>query len=198
MPTTANHQIPTPETTELATIPAHMKAMADKVDSELDRIGLNQMIGVDPGKVLIANSSGVVTPRSITGHATVNDAGVLELTQNAVDTAEIKDLAVTTSKIGNGAVTRSKMGSWFQAYTINTPGSVSSGGVTAAIIDHYLGHTNYIALASPLTSGWMNVSWGKGNLIGQEPQDRLTILARNPTTSTISSPSFSVLILGLA
>lgn len=198
MPTTANHQIPTPETTELATIPAHMKAMADKIDSELDRINLSQIVGVDPGKVLIANASGVVTPQSITGDANVSEAGVLEITPLAVDTAELNDSAVTTSKIGTGAVTRSKMGPWFKVYTLTTSGTVAAGGITGAIVNHDLGHTNYMALVTPLTSGWMNVSWGKGNLIGQDPQNTATVLARNTTSSGISSPSFSMLILGLA
>lgn len=198
MPTSANHHIPTPESTNLATIPADMKAMADKIDSELDAIGLNQITGVSPGKVLIANSSGVVTPRTVGGDATVSDTGVLDISPLAVGTNELADSAVTTAKISNGSITKAKMGSWFQVHKVTASGTISSGNIGVAILSHSLGHTNYVALLTVESSGSMAVSWNKGNLIGQDSQNQLTVWCKNTSNASVTSPTFTVLLMSLA
>lgn len=119
MPTTASHAIPYPQGTDDATVPAHMQALAEKVDTELDAIAPAQIVGVTAGKLLIANGDGVVTGVAMSGDGTITPAGdfqlgtgVVEATElgpKAVTTAKLDDLAVAEGKLANDSVTASKI-----------------------------------------------------------------------------------------
>jgi hypothetical protein len=111
-----------------------MQASMEAVDAELDNIAPAQIVGVTAGRLLLANSSGVVTGTAISGDATISNTGVLtigddkikqsmidnnavgrdQLADNAVGTNEIEDAKVTGQKIANGAVTRSKLSGFIQ------------------------------------------------------------------------------------
>jgi hypothetical protein len=118
MPETENHDIPYPDTGDDAKVPADMQALAEQVDSELDDIAPSQIQNQTAGKLLIANSSGVITGTAMSGDVTISDAGVTEigagkvgateLGTKAVETAKINDSAVTEGKTADGAITSRK------------------------------------------------------------------------------------------
>lgn len=211
MDSSANHDIPFPEGNDLATIPAHMEAMANQIDSELDNIAPNQITGVAAGKLLVANASGVLTPQTISGDATISNAGVLEVGAGKIDTAELKDSAVTTAKIGTGAITGPKIvdGSVSLAKTkmraaTVTVSSMANGEYGFAQHYHGLGHTNYIAMvaAEGTIFSTFEVSWKKGRLFSSEgsyePETTILVTARNLTGSTQPAVKVSVLVVDLS
>jgi hypothetical protein len=71
------------------------------------------------GQVLVANASGVITPRTMSGDATLSNTGVLtlaadsvgnsELAAASVDTGELVNSSVTTAKIADANVTSRKL-----------------------------------------------------------------------------------------
>ncbi len=61
------------------------------------------------GQILIGDASNVPTANTMSGDATLSNAGVLDLSNGAVETSEIADGAVTTIKINDGAVTTAKI-----------------------------------------------------------------------------------------
>ncbi|MEM9829880.1 MAG: hypothetical protein AAF944_04545 [Bacteroidota bacterium] len=63
------------------------------------------------GELLIGNVSGVATPVSLSGDATLNADGTLTITLDAVTTDKIINQAITTAKLANNAVTREKINS---------------------------------------------------------------------------------------
>ncbi|HTU14204.1 MAG TPA: hypothetical protein VMF31_03315, partial [Solirubrobacterales bacterium] len=133
----------------------------------------------------------------IMGDATISSSGDLQIAGSAVDTPEIKDRAVSTAKLGDGSVTRGKMAPWFQPKTVAVPGSFTDGTYSAVIVGHSIGHTNYIASVTPQASLPLVVTYTKGNLIGQDPGEQITVWFKNVSGSTISNFSLSVLVLGL-
>ncbi|HTU16327.1 MAG TPA: hypothetical protein VMF31_14155 [Solirubrobacterales bacterium] len=206
MPTSANHGIVTPEPSDLATIPTHLKAMADQIDSELDAIAPHQITGVGAGKLLIANASGVVTPRTVTGDATISDTGGLKIGGSKVDTAELKDSAVTTVKLENGAVTTPKIvdrsvslvKTKMRAGTV-TIGSTPNGTFGTADFEHGIGHTNYFALIS-LDGGMIfRIGWGKGKFYDPhgdtDPENMMSVYGFNSSGSTVPAQKVSILII---
>jgi hypothetical protein len=61
------------------------------------------------GRILIGNASNIATEQAVSGDATISNTGVLDISNNAVETSEINDLAVTTAKIADNAVTGEKI-----------------------------------------------------------------------------------------
>lgn len=110
MPTTTNHGLPYPEGSDPAVVPADMQDLAEAVDTELDDIDLGQITGAGNGQLLIANSSGVITGRTVSGDITLSDAGVAQIGASKVVESKINNGAVTVNKIGTGAVNASKLG----------------------------------------------------------------------------------------
>lgn len=86
-----------------------MQALADRVDNRLDNIAPGQITGVAAGRLLIANGSGVVTGVALSGDATINSAGVLEIGAAKVGAIELADQAVTTAKVDASAITTPKV-----------------------------------------------------------------------------------------
>lgn len=80
--------------------------MAEKIDAELDAIAPGQIAGVGAGQVLIADPSGVLTPRTFGGDATISATGTVAIEPSKVDTQKLSDAAVTSGKIATGAVLR--------------------------------------------------------------------------------------------
>lgn len=206
----ANHEIPTPSLSDPATISAHMELMANSIDSLLDTIAPAQIVGVAPSKLLVANASGVLTPQTIGGDATISSAGVLEIGANKIDTPELKDSAVTTAKIGNGAITNPKIvdravslaKTKMKAATF-TISSIDNATYGWADYGHNLGHTNYIAIVSvERTVETFELSWKKGEFFNFEGDyDRANILSvhvRNLTGSVQTSVKVSVLLIDLS
>lgn len=62
------------------------------------------------GKIWIGNASNVATEQTISGDATINNSGVIDLSNDAIETSEINNNAVTGSKINiAGNITGSMM-----------------------------------------------------------------------------------------
>ncbi|HTU14203.1 MAG TPA: hypothetical protein VMF31_03310 [Solirubrobacterales bacterium] len=155
MPLSASHGIPTPAGSDPATIPTHLKAMADKIDSELDAIAPSQITGAVAGQLLIANASGVIIAQAITGDASISSSGALKIGTAKVDTPEIKDSAVTSAKTADGAVIRRHIPKTFiqtkRILIINQPsgGSPVEHSVTW---DTPFPNTSYTVVASLLNT----------------------------------------------
>ncbi len=109
--TGAPHFLPYPEADDNNNVPADMKALAEKVDSELDAIAPGQLVGGAAGKLLICGSTGAGAFKAMSGDATIDKEGNLQLGAGVVDTATLADKAVTTAKVDDGAVTSAKLGS---------------------------------------------------------------------------------------
>lgn len=119
MPTTPVHSLPYPADSDPADVPGDLAALAEAVDSKLDAITPGQITGATSGQLLIANSSGVVTARTVTGDVTVSNTGVTDIAASAVGTPELANSAVTTAKIDNGAVTAAKLTATYYRQEIN-------------------------------------------------------------------------------
>lgn len=61
------------------------------------------------GQILVANASGVITNRTMSGDATISNTGVITLTNDSVNAAKIAAGAVGTSEVADGAVTNAKL-----------------------------------------------------------------------------------------
>lgn len=61
------------------------------------------------GRIWIGDGSGVPVERQLGGDGTISNTGVLDLSDNAVETSEINNLAVTTAKIADNAVDGTKI-----------------------------------------------------------------------------------------
>lgn len=114
MPTTDSHSLPYPSESDPADVPADIGALAEAVDAKLDDVNASQITGATSGQILVANSSGVVTPRTASGDVTVSNTGVTAIGTGAVTANKIGSAAVTTAKIDDGAVTSAKLSSNLQ------------------------------------------------------------------------------------
>lgn len=119
MPTTSVHSLPYPADSDPADVPGDLAALAEAVDSKLDDITPGQITGATSGQLLIANSSGVITARTVTGDVTISDTGVTNIASGAVGTNDLANSAVTTAKIDNGAVTAAKLTATYYRQEIN-------------------------------------------------------------------------------
>lgn len=107
MPETAGHKLPYPTEELAADVPKDIKALAEKVNSELDLIAPKQITGVAKKQLLIANSSGVVTAVTASGDVTNDEAGVFTVGDGKITSQKMKptvgvkassgDLTLTTS-----------------------------------------------------------------------------------------------------
>jgi hypothetical protein len=61
------------------------------------------------GNIWIGDGSNLAIERVMSGDATISNTGVLDLSDNAVETSEIQDAAVTTDKIADNSVTGTKI-----------------------------------------------------------------------------------------
>ena len=64
---------------------------------------------LNDGQVYVGNGSNVATGVTASGDATISNTGVIDLTNNAVETDEITDGAVTTAKIDGDAIDNTKL-----------------------------------------------------------------------------------------
>ncbi len=97
------------------------------------------------GQIWIGNASNAPAPQTMSGDATISNAGVLDLNTGAVETSEIADAAVTTVKIADNAVEGNKIN-----ITGNTNGSLM-----------YYNGTDWLNLA-PGTAGQILQTNGAG------------------------------------
>lgn len=133
MPTTPNHSLRYPDGTDSALVPADMENLAEDVDDALDNIGLGQITGANAGELLIANSSGVVTGRSVSGDITVSDTGVTQIGNQKVGNAQVKnDAAIAHTKLASINAGRMLMGNGSNVPTataMSGDATLSSSGV---------------------------------------------------------------------
>jgi hypothetical protein len=61
------------------------------------------------GQILVANASGVVTGRTLSGDATISNTGVITIANGAVNAAKIAAGAVGSSELASNAVTNAKV-----------------------------------------------------------------------------------------
>ncbi len=91
--------------------------------------------------IFIGSATGVATGVAMSGDATINNAGVLTIEPNAIETNEIVDNAVTSAKINDGeiidadvsgaaAITGTKINPDFGAQNISSTGTLASGNAT--------------------------------------------------------------------
>lgn len=109
MPTTESHSLPYPDASDPADVPADIAALAEAVDGKLDDIDASQITGATSGQILVADSSGVVTPRTASGDVTVSNTGATTIGNGAVNAAKLGSGAVTTAKLDDSAVTSGKI-----------------------------------------------------------------------------------------
>ncbi|WP_339339069.1 MULTISPECIES: hypothetical protein, partial [unclassified Croceitalea] len=64
---------------------------------------------LNDGQIYVGNGSNVATGVTASGDATISNTGVVDLTNNAVETDEITDGAVTTAKIDGDAIDNTKL-----------------------------------------------------------------------------------------
>ncbi|WP_350291400.1 hypothetical protein, partial [uncultured Croceitalea sp.] len=64
---------------------------------------------LNDGQIYVGNGSNVATGVTASGDATISNTGVIDLTNNAVETDEITDGAVTTAKIDGDAIDNTKL-----------------------------------------------------------------------------------------
>lgn len=62
-------------------------------------IGLAKLAAGSSGQIIVCNTSGVPTYRTLSGDATISDTGVVTLTPNSVDTTALQNGAATASKV---------------------------------------------------------------------------------------------------
>ena len=62
-------------------------------------LGLDKLVAGTAGQIIVANGTGVPTYVSMSGDATINTAGSLQLAANSVGTAELANQAVTLDKL---------------------------------------------------------------------------------------------------
>lgn len=156
------------------------KNLADDTDAALMDIKPNQIADVDPGQLLIANASGVVTAVTISGHATISDEGELLIGTGQVGTEELASESVTTGKIDDEAVTRVKTSGFIQTKRqafVNLPASnISEISITW---DATFGNTNYTPVVSLLCAGG-NALFGLGILrISEKTATGIKIMVAN-------------------
>ncbi len=198
MPTSANHDIPTPSSNDYPQVADHLMAMAEQIDSELDAIAPQQIHGVSAGRMLTTSSTGSVTSRAISGDATIDNTGVLTIGGIKVDTPDLKDSAVKVAKIRNGVVTKQKMAPWFNPFSVTISGTYPNGSFGYALVKHELGHTNYTALVTCQGLQPMDVAWFKGSYVGYDQEYNLVVRFQNNTGSSVANPALSVLVMNLS
>jgi hypothetical protein len=134
MPTTPSHDLPYPEASDPADVPADIAALAEAVDAKLDDVDASQITGATSGQVLVADGSGVVTPRTVSGDLTLSNTGDAQIGSGAVGTTEIASSAVTTAKIDTGAVTETKIGSAAVTSSKIGTGAVGSTAIASTAV----------------------------------------------------------------
>lgn len=109
MATTTRHQLPYPVAADPAVPHTDIKALAEKLDTKLDQIAPDQIVGPAAGQLLIANSSGEITGVAMSGDATITPAGEVTIGAGKVATNKVADKAVTTGKLDDGVITTPKI-----------------------------------------------------------------------------------------
>jgi len=122
---TINPAIPTigqPNSTEDSDVRSGMITIRDEINGNLDNdniktaaniagsklaansVAASKIVNATGGQILLANSSGVITPTTISGDVTVNNSGVTTIGTDAVSTSEIADNSITHLKMADNSV----------------------------------------------------------------------------------------------
>lgn len=131
MPTTDSHSLPYPSESDPADVPADIAALAEAVDAKLDDVDASQITGATSGQILVADSSGVITPRTASGDVSVSNTGATTIGTGAVTANKLGSAAVTTAKIDDGAVTSAKLSSNLQNAVIPSGSIFPFAGTSA-------------------------------------------------------------------
>lgn len=193
--TTPNHALRYPEGTDDAVVAADLENLATDVDDALSTIAPAQIVGVDPGKILIADGAGVLTERTISGDATISNTGVLELGAEKVGTNELDDEAVTTAKLADEAVTREKTSGFIQTKR-QAVTSLAGGSMTeiTCVWDEAFPDTNYTAVVNVFHSGTVTLL-GLGVIrITERTASQIKVLVANNAAGALSGTLFAIAI----
>lgn len=66
--------------------------------------GISSELNLPNSQIFIGNASNIATPRSMSGNATINNTGVLTISNNAITTVKIADANVTNAKLAANSV----------------------------------------------------------------------------------------------
>lgn len=93
-------------------------------------VALSKLTTVGAAQLLVGDADGQIVAATLSGHATINNAGALTLNSDAVTTSIISDSAVTTAKIANSAVTLAKISA--SAFATDLTAATLSGLIAEA------------------------------------------------------------------
>lgn len=159
MPTTANHNLPYPAGTDPAVVPDDVQALAEQVDSELDQIGLGQIVGATAGRLLVANASGVITDVVMFGDATLSPTGALAIGENKIGNGHVKsDAAIALSKLANITAGRMLIGNSSNVPTATAMSGDATLSSTGALTIGSSKVTNGKIAADAVTGDKLNLS----------------------------------------
>lgn len=107
---TPNHKLRYPEKGDPDTLAAYWQHLAEDTERELDAIGLDQLVipGSSDGKLVVVKDGGAVLA-AMSGDATFDEDGVLQLGSKVVGTNELGDKAVTGAKVDDGTLGDGKL-----------------------------------------------------------------------------------------
>jgi len=117
-------------------------------------IALNKLASGTAAYIVMANVSGVPTYTQLTGDATISDAGVITISNDAITSAKIDDETITSSDILNGTIALSKLATGTDGYIIVNNGS----GVPAYVAmsgDATISNAGVIDLADNLSDNFV-------------------------------------------
>ena len=106
-------------------------------------IALSKLATTTAGNIIVSNASNVPTYVTMSGDATIDNTGVLTISNGAVTSAKIADGAIVDADVSpSAAIAGSKINPDFGAQNIQTTGTLTIGGGTA--ISEHLSATSSV------------------------------------------------------
>lgn len=144
-------------------------------------IDFSKLATLTSGNILVGNVSNVATSVAMSGDATLSNAGVITIANNAITTAKILDANVTTSKLADDNVTYAKIQN-VVANNVILGNNAGAGGIVdeltgtevTAILDTF---TDLLQGLAPASGGgttnflradgtWATPAGGSGDVVG--------------------------------
>jgi hypothetical protein len=108
-------------------------------------IALTKLVALPSAEIIVGSGANVPTAVAMSGDATIDNAGVVTIANDAVTTPKIINDAVTTPKIIDEAVTLAKLETSLQAY-FGTPNTIIYESVTIPTADVLTGSATPVVL----------------------------------------------------